>query len=219
MTASGDSDGETAARPGERLVAILRGVKPDEIEGITRALAGAGVTTAEIPLNSPEPLKSIEIAANVMKEMQPELGLVGAGTVLAAHEVDEVWQAGGRLVVAPNTDAEVIERALERGMRMMPGVMTPSEAFAAIAAGARELKFFPASLIGPEGLAAIKAVLPKDVRMFAVGGVRHEDFAAYLDAGVHGFGLGGSLYRPGDDAASVAAGARTCLEALEGLLA
>ena len=204
---------------GGRLVAILRGVTPDRIEDVARALVEAGITTIEIPLNSPQPLESIERASRVVEQMCGARGLVGAGTVLGTDEVDKVHAAGGRLVVAPNMDARVIARALHLGMHAMPGVMTVTEALAAIETGAAALKIFPASLLGPEGLAAIRAVLPAKVRMFAVGGVGHGDFAAYAKAGVYGFGLGGSLYMPGDDAATVGDAARACVAAMRGLFA
>ena len=175
------------------LVAILRGIRPDETAAIVDGLIEVGFTAIEIPLNSPDPFKSIEIAAR----RAPKDVLIGAGTVLARDDVDRLDEVGGRLMVSPNVDAGVIAQAASHGMVTMPGVFTPTEALAACAAGASALKFFPASVLGPSGINAIRAVLPKDVAVGAVGGVSNQDFAAYAKIGIRTFGLGSSLYAAG----------------------
>ncbi len=182
------------------LVAILRGIKPDETADIIDGLIEAGFTAIEIPLNSPDPFRSIEIAA----KRAPKDVLIGAGTVLSVEDVDRLDSVGGRLMVSPNVDREVIAQAASHGMVTMPGVFTPTEALAACAAGASALKFFPASVLGPSGINAIRAILPKDVPVGAVGGVANEDFAAYAKVGVRTFGLGSSLYKAGMAADEVA---------------
>jgi len=191
----------SAAFPGLRrsLVAILRGLRPSEAEAAGAALLAAGIEAIEVPLNSPEPFRSIEILAKTL----PPAVLVGAGTVLAPSDVDRLDAAGGRLLVSPNVDAAVLERASSFGMITMPGVFTATEAFLALAAGASALKFFPASVLGPGGIAAIRAVLPAGTRIAAVGGVSERDFALYAKAGIRAFGLGSSLYTPGMDASSL----------------
>ena len=181
------------------LVAILRGIKPDETGALVDGLIEAGFTAIEIPLNSPDPFKSIEIAVR----RAPRDVLIGAGTVLTTDDVDRLNDVGGRLMVSPNVDAQVIAHAASHGMVTMPGVFTPTEALAACAAGASALKFFPASVLGPSGINAIRAVLPKDVAVGAVGGVSNDDFAAYAKVGIRTFGLGSSLYKAGMDAAEV----------------
>ena len=193
-----------------QLTAILRGIRPHEIIDVAAALVERGVHATEVPLNSPEPLDSIQRLAAAFGERC----LCGAGTVLQVAQVDQVHAAGGRLLVAPNTDPAVIARALALGMVPMPGVASATEAFAAIAAGARELKLFPASSYGPGHLRALRAVLPPQVRMHAVGGVDEHNAGQWLDAGVDGFGLGGNLYRPGMSAAEVGARADAFLAAL-----
>ena len=179
-------------KPG--IVAILRGVRPDEVEEICAALLRAGVTAIEVPLNSPEPLDSIRRIA----ERFGESALIGAGTVLEPEQVDQVRAAGGRLVVSPDAHAPVIRAAKAAGMMSVPGVATATEAFTALRAGADALKLFPAFKIGPDGYKALSAVLPPETWTLAVGGVETADFDAWLTAGVSGFGLGSSLYRPGD---------------------
>lgn len=193
-----------------QLTAILRGIRPHEIIDVAAALLERGVHAIEVPLNSPEPLDSIQRLAAAFGERC----LCGAGTVLQVAQVDQVHAAGGRLLVAPNTDPVVIARALALDMVPMPGVASATEAFAAIAAGARELKLFPASSYGPGHLRALRAVLPPQVRMHAVGGVDEHNAGQWLDAGVDGFGLGGNLYRPGMSAAEVGARADAFLAAL-----
>lgn len=193
-----------------QLTAILRGIRPHEIIDVAAALLERGVHAIEVPLNSPEPLDSIQRLAAAFGERC----LCGAGTVLQVAQVDQVHAAGGRLLVAPNTDAAVIARALALGMVPMPGMASATEAFAAIAAGATELKLFPASSYGPGHLRALRAVLPPQVRVHAVGGVDEHNAGQWLEAGVDGFGLGGNLYRPGMSAAEVGARADAFLAAL-----
>ena len=181
------------------LIAILRGLKPEETEGVVGALIETGFRAIEIPLNSPDPFRSIEIAA----KMAPADCLIGAGTVLSTEDVDALDAAGGKLMVSPNADADVITAARVKGMVTMPGVLTPTEALVAAKAGATGLKFFPASIIGPSGIKAIRTILPKDLVIAAVGGVSDKNFADYTNAGILAFGLGTSLYKPGMKAAEV----------------
>ena len=193
------------------LVAILRGVKPEEAEGIVSVLIEAGMTAIEIPLNSPDPFRSIEIAVR----QAPAGVLVGAGTVLTTGDVERLHDVGGKLLVAPNVDSKVIARAGERGMVTMPGVFTATEALLAVAAGASSLKFFPASVLGPSGIAATGAVLPAGAMIAAVGGISEKNFSEYIKTGVHAFGMGSSLYKPGMTAAEVAARARATIAAYD----
>lgn len=193
------------------LVAILRGVRPPEVEPIVAALIEAGFEAIEIPLNSPDPFTSIETAA----KLAPPGCLIGAGTVLDVDEVDRLAGAGGRLMVSPNVAAEVIARASAHGMLTMPGVFTATEALLAVSAGASALKFFPASVLGAAGINAIRAVLPGDMEIGAVGGVSEADFAAYAAAGIRTFGLGSSLYRPGASAAEIGSKARSIVTAYD----
>lgn len=189
------------------LVAILRGLKPEEALDIGSAIFEAGIEAIEVPLNSPDPFRSIALLAKAL----PETALVGAGTVLTAAQVDELHAAGGRLLVSPNIDRAVMERAAHHGMVTMPGVFTPTEAFLALSLGASALKFFPASALGPKGISAIKAVLPKETITGAVGGVSEKDFADFAKIGVSTFGLGSSLYAPGLTVAEVAGRARAAV--------
>lgn len=174
------------------LVAILRGLKPDEALAVGTAIFDAGIEAIEVPLNSPEPFRSIETLAKALPD-----ALVGAGTVLTPQDVDRLADAGGRLLVSPNVEPAVLDRAAEHGMVTMPGVFTPTEAFLALRHGASALKFFPASVLGPAGIAAVKAVLPKDAEVGVVGGVSEADFEAFAKVGVRTFGLGSSLFKPG----------------------
>lgn len=180
------------------LIAILRGIKPEEALDIGHRLAEAGFEAIEVPLNSPDAFRSIEMMAKALPDV-----LVGAGTVLDVADIARLHDAGGRLMVSPNVDADVIRAASARGMVTMPGVLTPTEALAALKAGASGLKFFPASVLGPQGIKAISTILPKDTVIGAVGGVTEGEFAAYAEVGIRTFGLGSSLYKPGMTAADV----------------
>jgi 2-dehydro-3-deoxyphosphogalactonate aldolase len=194
------------------LVAILRGVRPQEVVATAQSLYDAGVRAVEVPLNSPEPFASIAVLAGSFGDRMA----VGAGTVLAAAEVDRVREAGGRLIVSPNVDVAVIERALRLGLDVAPGFASASEAFTAVAAGASVLKLFPASTFGPGHVTALKAVLPPGIRVIAVGGVGSTAFAAWRAAGADGFGIGSELYRPGALPAEVLVKAQACVAALKG---
>ncbi len=192
------------------LVAIIRGVKPDEAVAIGHALFEAGIRIIEVPLNSPEPFLSI-------RRLADELGdraLIGAGTLLDPTDVARVADAGGRIVVSPGTNIAVIEATVRAGLVSAPGYLTPSEAFAALAAGAHALKLFPAEAAPPAVVKAQRAVLPPAVPLIVVGGVKPETMAGYLAAGADGFGLGGALYRPGQGPGEVAAQARAFVAAL-----
>jgi 2-dehydro-3-deoxyphosphogalactonate aldolase len=193
------------------LVAILRGLKPDEAEGVVGVLIENGMTAIEIPLNSPDPFRSIEIAV----KKAPAGVLIGAGTVLTPEAVDRLHDVGGRLMVTPNVDPEVIARARERGMVTMPGVFTATEALLAVKAGASGLKFFPAGVLGASGISAIRAVLPADLMIAAVGGISDQNFVEYTKTGIYAFGLGSSLYRPGMTVAEVAARAKATILAYD----
>jgi len=181
------------------LVAILRGIKPDEAEAVVEVLIAAGFEMVEVPLNSPEPFVSIE---RLSKKFGQDC-LIGAGTVLTAPDCVRVAGAGGRLMVSPNVDADVLAAAQAHRMVTMPGVLTPTEAFLALRCGASALKYFPASVLGPSGIAAQLAVLPRGVVVGAVGGVSDKNLASYVAAGVRAFGLGSSLYKPGMTASNV----------------
>jgi 2-dehydro-3-deoxyphosphogalactonate aldolase len=181
------------------IAAILRGVKPDEIDAIGDALVEAGVTIIEVPLNSPQPLESIaRLAAR-----HGERVLIGAGTVLEVVDVARVKDAGGRLMVAPNFDADVVRTAKAAGLVTLPGVMTPSEGFAALKAGADGLKLFPAEIIPPAVFKAWRAVFPADTLLLAVGGVGVDNLMTYAEAGASGYGIGSALYKPGRPAAEI----------------
>ena len=175
------------------LVAILRGIRPEETEGVVTALLESGLRAIEIPLNSPDAFRSIEMAV----KLAPDDALIGAGTVLTVEDVAKLDAVGGKLMVSPNVDVDVITAAREKGMVTMPGVLTPTEALLALKAGATGLKFFPASVLGPSGLNAIRAILPKDTLVAAVGGVSDKNFTDYTSIGITAFGLGTSLYKPG----------------------
>ena len=187
------------------LVAILRGIVPAEVEGHAEALIAAGVTTIEVPLNSPDPFESVARLVACFGAVAE----IGAGTVLTVGDVARLADLGARIVVSPNADPAVIRATRAAGMASFPGVLTPTECFAALAAGASALKFFPGTLIGPAGLSAIRAVLPKETPLYAVGGASAANFAEWIAAGATGFGIGTAIYRPGQ---SVEATARAAAE-------
>lgn len=191
------------------LVAILRGVVPDEVEAIGDALVEAGFTLIEVPLNSPDPLASVERLARRLGDR----AMIGAGTVLRVQDVTRVRDAGGRMVISPNTDLAVIAASRAAGMASLPGYFTPSEAFAALSAGASALKLFPAEAASPAVVKAQRAVLPKDTPVLIVGGVGPDSMSPWRAAGANGFGLGSALYKPGATAADVGAAARAFVAA------
>ena len=192
------------------LIAIIRGVTPDDAEAIGRALFENGIRIIEVPLNSPDPLKSIERLAASLGDS----ALVGAGTVLKPHQVADVRAAGGRIIVSPNVNKDVIAAAASDGLVSIPGYFTPSEAFQALDAGATALKLFPAEAASPAVLKAQLAIIPRDVPLLAVGGIKPDNMHPWLDAGARGFGLGGGLYQPGQTADETAAKARAYVEGL-----
>jgi 2-dehydro-3-deoxyphosphogalactonate aldolase len=193
------------------LVAIIRGVRPDEAEAIGDAICEGGIRIIEVPLNSPDPLKSIELLATRLGERV----LVGAGTVLDPAEVQRVIDAGGRIIVSPDTNSEVIRATAAASIVSSPGYFTPSEAFAAIRAGATTLKLFPAEAASPAVLKAQLAVIPKDVPVMAVGGIKPDNMRPWIEAGASGFGLGGGLYRPGQSPADTLEKARAYVPGLK----
>lgn len=195
------------------LVAILRGLTPAEAPAVGDALVEAGFTLLEVPLNSPEPIESIRLLA----ERLAGRAMVGAGTVLTTDDVARVRDAGGTLIVSPNTNPEVIRASVAAGLVSLPGYFTPSEGFAALAAGATALKLFPADGTTPAFLKAQRAVLPKATRMLAVGGITPQNMAEWRAAGADGFGLGSNLYRPGKSAEAVGQDARQYITALKDL--
>lgn len=199
------------ARPAREIIAILRGVAPDEAVEIGEALVAEGIATIEVPMNSPSPLRSIER----MKTALGDAARIGAGTVLDPQTVRDVKGAGGELIVSPDCNPAVIEAAVEAGLVSCPGCATATECFTALRHGAHALKLFPAFLIGPAGLTALNAVLPPGARIFAVGGVGAGDFAEWIAAGAAGFGVGSSLYRPGATCPDVRRRAREIVRAYD----
>lgn len=193
------------------IIAILRGITPPETIAVCEALVGAGITLIEVPLNSPEALKSIGDAAKAFEGRAS----IGAGTVLARFEVDEIADAGGQFIVSPDTNPEVITRTRELNLASYPGVFSPSDAFTAIRAGATGLKFFPAEVLGPKGIKAMKAVLPPALPLYAVGGANPDNFGEYFAAGCAGFGLGTYIFKPGMNAGDVAERAAKAVAAYE----
>lgn len=193
------------------LIAILRGITPAEIDAACSALIGAGITMIEVPLNSPDALTSIGRAAQAFSSQ----AMIGAGTVLSVADVDAVADAGGAFVVSPDTNVAVIERTVALGMGSYPGVFSPTDAFTAIRAGATGLKFFPAEVLGPKGIKAMKAVLPPDIPLYAVGGANPDNFREYFAAGCAGFGLGTYIYKPGMTPADIAARAEAAVTAYD----
>jgi 2-dehydro-3-deoxyphosphogalactonate aldolase len=198
---------------GRSLVAILRGITAAEVPAIVTALVEEGFEAVEIPLNSPDPYASIAQAVERFGRDR----LIGAGTVLSPADCDQLAAIGGRLMVSPNTDPAVIGQATAHGMVTMPGIFSPTDAFLALKSGASALKVFPASVLGPGGIAAVRAVLPPATVIGAVGGVSEEGFADYARAGVTVFGLGSSLYQPGDDAPTIRARAKRAVAAYDAI--
>jgi 2-dehydro-3-deoxyphosphogalactonate aldolase len=195
------------------LIAVLRGITPEEIGPVSAALFGEGFRMLEVPLNSPRPFDSIRALATTLGESC----LVGAGTVLTVDDVARVGAAGGRLIVMPHADVAIVRAAKREGLVCVPGVATPTEAFAALAAGADGLKMFPADQLPPGALKAWRAVLPRDTLVFPVSGIRPDNMGPYWAAGADGFGTGSNLYRPGasaDDVRRVAAAYATAFRAL-----
>ncbi|MBI3350061.1 MAG: 2-dehydro-3-deoxy-6-phosphogalactonate aldolase [Burkholderiales bacterium] len=195
------------------LVAILRGIKPEEVEAIADALYAEGFRVIEVPLNSPDALGSIARLARRM----PADAVIGAGTVLSVQAVADVEAAGGRVIVMPHADVAIIRAAKARGLFCVPGAATPTEAFAAVHAGADAVKLFPAELVTPTVVKAMRAVLPRDLRLLPVGGITPETMAVYRQAGAAGFGLGSALYAPGMGADDVAQRARAFVQAWRAL--
>jgi len=207
MTHLTDFDAAFARCP---LIAILRGLKPDEAVPVGEALIDAGFTLIEVPLNSPDPLESIAR----LGQAADGRAMIGAGTVLSEADVAAVAEAGGTLIISPNTNAAVIRASAARGLVSLPGIATPSEAFAALDAGATALKLFPAEGSSPVVLKAMRAVLPGSVRILPVGGIAPDNMQPWRDAGAAGFGLGSALYKPGYSAADVHARAQAFIAAL-----
>ena len=196
-----------------KLIAILRGITKSEVTPIVKGLIDIGFRAIEIPLNSPDPMASIELAVKVAKDRESDNCLIGAGTVLTVDQVRAVAGVGGNLIVSPNVNPVVIKAAIEANMVCLPGIFTPTEAHLALASGASGLKFFPASVLGAQGINAFRAILPEKTSICAVGGVEPTNFGEYAKAGVYGFGLGSGLYKPGLSINQVLENARTAMSA------
>ena len=195
------------------IISILRGVHPAEAVAIAGVILAAGIDRIEVPLNSPSPLESISAIAKTYGDR----ALIGAGTVLTVAQVQQVRAAGGQLVVSPNCDPAVIAATIAAGMQSWPGIFTPSEAFAALQAGATGLKLFPGDMAGPKGLKAMRAILPTGTQVYAVGGAGPENFAEWIAASADGFGLGSAIYKPGDTPEAVAAKAQAIVAAFDAI--
>ncbi|MGB1234660.1 MAG: 2-dehydro-3-deoxy-6-phosphogalactonate aldolase [Planktomarina sp.] len=195
------------------IIAILRGVQTAEAAFIAQALLDEGITTIEVPMNSPDPVGSIGAIVDAIGDQ----ALIGAGTVLTVEQVNQVASVGGKLIVSPNADAEVIAHTVAKGLQSWPGIFTPSEAFAALKAGATGLKLFPGDMAGPAGMKAMRAVLPKGTQVYAVGGAGADNFAEWKAASADGFGIGSAIYKPGDTPAIVAEKARVLVKAYDAL--
>lgn len=195
------------------IIAILRGVKPAEAVGIAGVILAAGIDKIEVPLNSPSPFDSI----NAIVKAYGDQALIGAGTVLTTAQVKQVRSAGGQLVVSPNCDPAVIAATIAEGMQSWPGVFTPSEALAALQAGATGLKLFPGDMAGPKGLKAMRAILPLGTQVYAVGGAAPDNFSKWIEAGADGFGIGSAIYKPGDTTETVAAKAQAIVAAFDAI--
>lgn len=193
------------------IIAILRGIEPAQVEAVGHVILDAGIDRIEVPLNSPDPLDSIGRLARTIGDR----ALVGAGTVLTVEEVEQVAAVGGKLIVSPNCDADVIARSVERGLQSWPGVYTPTEAFTALRAGATGLKLFPGVMAGPSGLAAMRPILPTDSIVYAVGGAGPENFGDWIKAGADGFGIGSALFKPGMSVDQIAENARYIVAAYD----
>lgn len=193
------------------IIAILRGLQPAEAVNVGNALIDAGIDKIEVPLNSPDPLHSIEVLVQSIGDQ----ALIGAGTVLTPEQAEAVSQVGGKLIVSPNYDAEVIGRSVALNMQSWPGVYTPTEAFAALKAGATGLKLFPGVTAGPAGLAALRPVLPTGALVYAVGGAGPENFGDWIKAGADGFGIGSALFKPGMSVAEIATQAKRIVVAYD----
>tara|TARA_B110000259_G_scaffold51662_1_gene60821 strand:+ start:12768 stop:13367 length:600 start_codon:yes stop_codon:yes gene_type:complete len=195
------------------IIAILRGVNPAEAVGIAGVILAAGIDKIEVPLNSPSPFDSI----NAIVKVYGDQALIGAGTVLTTAQVKQVRSAGGQLVVSPNCDPAVIAATIAEGMQSWPGVFTPSEALAALQAGATGLKLFPGDMAGPKGLKAMRAILPFGTQVYAVGGAAPDNFSKWIEASADGFGLGSAIYKPGDTSETVAAKAQAIVTAFDAI--
>ncbi len=193
------------------LIAILRGITPPEAPAIAKALIACGITNIEVPLNSPKPYESIAALVHLFGDD----ALIGAGTVLSVEQVDAVADVGGKLIVSPNCNVDVITQTKARDMQSWPGVFTPTEAFAALAAGADGLKLFPGNMAGTGGLAAMRAVLPKNTLVYAVGGAGADNFGDWIAASADGFGIGSAIYKPGLTPAEVSTRARILVDAFK----